>query len=214
MSAAGPGLLKQQLLVIGGGLLLVLPMLVVLGMGFGFDPHKIDSPLVGLPAPVFELPALSDQQPVKLASLQGKPAVINFWATWCASCPMEHPGLVGVTQRQRQLERDLSRLATRERAAAIKQRLERLPLDQIHDEVGPPLPFSRVMHGDQVRVTELGEGQPLAPEPPPLALACLASRQENLDRQVAWEGRVPGAIDHPHPPPRNLPKDLVVPKLH
>jgi len=94
MSAAGPGLSKQQLLVIGGGLLLVLPMLVVLGMGFGFDPHKIDSPLVGLPAPVFELPALSDQQPVKLASLQGKPAVINFWATWCASCPMEHPGLV------------------------------------------------------------------------------------------------------------------------
>lgn len=61
---------------------------------FGNDPNKIDSPLINGPAPAFELPRLSDGALVDRESLLGTPAVINFWATWCASCPMEHPLLV------------------------------------------------------------------------------------------------------------------------
>ena len=33
-----------------------------------------------------------------LASLRGRPAVINFWATWCVPCFQEHPLLVSAAR--------------------------------------------------------------------------------------------------------------------
>lgn len=82
------------------GLLLVLPLLFILARGFSFDPRRIDSPLVGQPAPAFELPVLNDEgELVSLESLRGKPVLLNFWATWCVSCPQEHPWLVQLARK-------------------------------------------------------------------------------------------------------------------
>jgi thiol-disulfide isomerase/thioredoxin len=54
---------------------------------------KYVSPLMGKPAPAFELEDLSGKK-VALASFKGKAVMINFWATWCAPCKIETPWLV------------------------------------------------------------------------------------------------------------------------
>ena len=86
-----------MILIVGG--LLVLPLIVVLARGLGIDPRKVESPLLQEPAPTIELPRLSDGELVGLEELRGKPVVVNFWATWCATCPQEHPFLVQAARR-------------------------------------------------------------------------------------------------------------------
>ncbi|MGH8442665.1 MAG: DsbE family thiol:disulfide interchange protein [Nevskiaceae bacterium] len=61
--------------------------------GLTRDPSKVPSPLIGKPAPAFELPTLAGGN-LALASLKGEPAVVNFWASWCAPCLQEHPLLM------------------------------------------------------------------------------------------------------------------------
>jgi cytochrome c biogenesis protein CcmG/thiol:disulfide interchange protein DsbE len=79
---------------------------IVFGLALvGGDPSKLPSALIGKPAPVINLPPVPqlvnvDGTPVagfttsKLA--QGKPTVVNFWASWCVPCVQEHPLLVEI----------------------------------------------------------------------------------------------------------------------
>lgn len=86
-AATRPGVNRGVLIA---GALVVLPLLAVLVLNLGRDPHSIDSPLVGRPAPAFELAPVDGGATVSLAGLAGRPAVINFWATWCIPCLEEH----------------------------------------------------------------------------------------------------------------------------
>lgn len=49
-------------------------------------------PVVGTPAPSFELPNLHGET-VALEDLRGKVVLLNFWATWCKPCVTEMPAM-------------------------------------------------------------------------------------------------------------------------
>jgi cytochrome c biogenesis protein CcmG/thiol:disulfide interchange protein DsbE len=67
---------------------------VVLASRFGIDPGLVDSPLIGKPAPAFELEKLAGGGEVSLESLRGEIVIVNFFASWCLQCRNEHGDLV------------------------------------------------------------------------------------------------------------------------
>jgi len=86
-----PGGVNLRVLV--AGLAVAVPLLAILVLNIGRDPHAVRSPLVGRAAPGFSLVPIGGGQPVALEQLRGHPVVLNFWATWCVPCLQEHPAL-------------------------------------------------------------------------------------------------------------------------
>ncbi|EMN4127957.1 MULTISPECIES: thiol:disulfide interchange protein DsbE [Providencia] len=58
----------------------------------GDDPRLLESALVGKPVPVFRLESLENpgQHYESNVLIQGKPILLNVWATWCPTCRAEH----------------------------------------------------------------------------------------------------------------------------
>lgn len=67
---------------------------VVLASRFGSDPGLSESPLLGEAMPELTLPRLVGSGEVSLADHRGEILVINFFASWCLECRLEHDALV------------------------------------------------------------------------------------------------------------------------
>jgi cytochrome c biogenesis protein CcmG/thiol:disulfide interchange protein DsbE len=72
-----------------------------LAVGLNRDPHELPSPFIGKPAPAFKLQQLHDaSRSFGPEEMKGKVWLLNVWASWCASCRVEHPVLVDLSKRQ------------------------------------------------------------------------------------------------------------------
>ena len=67
-------------------------LVVLLAVGLTLNPREVPSPLIGKPAPAFELPLLhAPEKTFSNKEMLGKAWVLNVWASWCPPCLVEHP---------------------------------------------------------------------------------------------------------------------------
>ena len=61
------------------------------GAGGGASPAGASHPLVGAPAPAFELRDVAGGVDQTLEAYAGKVLIVDFWATWCEPCKQSFP---------------------------------------------------------------------------------------------------------------------------
>ena len=71
--------------------LIIFAILVIfLAVGLTLNPREVPSPLIGKPAPKFELPLLLQDGSFSNKDLIGHVTLVNVWASWCFACRQEH----------------------------------------------------------------------------------------------------------------------------
>ena len=80
-------------------LALFLGMVVFLAIGLNRNPKEIPSPLIGKPAPSFQLPVVGGAGVFSADQFKGRVTLVNLWATWCAGCREEHPLLLALSRQ-------------------------------------------------------------------------------------------------------------------
>jgi cytochrome c biogenesis protein CcmG/thiol:disulfide interchange protein DsbE len=72
-------------------------LIALFAVGLRKDPTRIPSPLIGKPAPIFQLPTLAGRS-FSADDLKGQVTLVNFWASWCGPCLEEHPLLLELSR--------------------------------------------------------------------------------------------------------------------
>jgi cytochrome c biogenesis protein CcmG/thiol:disulfide interchange protein DsbE len=79
-------------------------LVVVLAIGLRHAPEKgvIKSPLIGRPAPRYEIPDLRDPgRTLRSDEWLGRWHLVNVWGTWCVECRVEHRQLLAIRAQGR-----------------------------------------------------------------------------------------------------------------
>jgi cytochrome c biogenesis protein CcmG/thiol:disulfide interchange protein DsbE len=77
-----------------------LAVLFAFGLNPNRDIHALPSPLIGKPAPLFNLTDVMDPaRTVSNAALKGQVYMLNVWGTWCYACRQEHQALLEIARQ-------------------------------------------------------------------------------------------------------------------
>src|SRR5689334_5955208 len=69
-----------------------LALAIFFAIGLTRDPRTVPSPFIDKPAPAFKLEQLHQSTlAFTPEQMKGKVWMLNVWASWCASCRVEHP---------------------------------------------------------------------------------------------------------------------------
>jgi cytochrome c biogenesis protein CcmG/thiol:disulfide interchange protein DsbE len=80
-------------------LFLVLAGYFAISLRPNHDIHELPSAMIAKPAPAFDIAGLGDNGKLALDALKGHPFVINFFASWCVPCRIEHPLLMRLAEQ-------------------------------------------------------------------------------------------------------------------
>ena len=91
--------MKRLVYLLPLALFLVLAGYFAISLRPNHDIHELPSAMIEKPAPTFDLAGLGDPKPLALDALKGHPFIINFFASWCVPCRIEHPLLMRLAEQ-------------------------------------------------------------------------------------------------------------------
>lgn len=84
------------------GAFALLAVVLAIGINRSADKGTIVSPLIGRPAPAFELASLTDpERKMSSRELKGRAYLLNVWGSWCIACREEHEMLLTIQKSKR-----------------------------------------------------------------------------------------------------------------
>jgi len=91
--------MRRALFLLPLALFLVLALYFALALRPDYDPHELPSAMIDKEAPSFDLAGLNGEG-IARDGLKGGPVLINFFASWCVPCRVEHPLLMRLAEQE------------------------------------------------------------------------------------------------------------------